>query len=56
MDAAGAIDPDILAGLFAQGFMGVNVHADYGGTQSSFAASCLVVEVWQMAWDANCWG
>lgn len=56
MDAAGAIDPDVLAGLFAQGFMGVNVNADYGGTQSSFAASCLVVEVCEWPWTLRAFG
>jgi hypothetical protein len=53
MDAAGKLDGDILSGLFAQGFMGVTVEADYGGTQSSFAASCLVVEVWPLHMSAN---
>lgn len=44
MDSAGALDADVLSGLFAQGFMGITVDAEYGGTQSSFAATCLVVE------------
>lgn len=45
MDAKASLSEDILNGLFSQGFLGVTVDAEYGGTQSSFAALCLVVEV-----------
>ena len=44
MDEAATMDQDIIDGLFAQGFMGVETPAEHGGTGSSFLAACLVVE------------
>ena len=44
MDESATMDKDIIDGLFAQGFMGVETPAELGGTGSSFLAACLVVE------------
>ncbi|CAG8494672.1 7515_t:CDS:10 [Dentiscutata erythropus] len=44
MDETEKLDQDILKGLFEQGLMGIEVEADYGGTNSSFMSTVLVVE------------
>jgi alkylation response protein AidB-like acyl-CoA dehydrogenase len=44
MDADAKMDPAIIKGLFEQGFMGVEIGAEYGGTGSNFLSACLVVE------------
>ncbi|XP_004349891.2 acyl-Coenzyme A dehydrogenase [Capsaspora owczarzaki ATCC 30864] len=41
MDAVGKIDADILKGLHEQGLMGVEIPAEYGGTNASFMSACL---------------
>ncbi|EDV22696.1 uncharacterized protein TRIADDRAFT_58518 [Trichoplax adhaerens] len=44
MDRNSHLDKDIIKGLFDQGFMGVEVSSEYGGTGSSFFGSCLAIE------------
>lgn len=44
MDKSHEMPKDILDGLFANGLMGVEIEKEYGGTGSTFVASCLVVE------------
>ena len=44
MDTAHRMDPELIAGLFEGGFMGVEVAEKHGGSGSSFTAACLVVE------------
>lgn len=44
MDAAGAIDPELLPQLFEMGLMGVEVPEKWGGAGLSFFTSVLVVE------------
>ncbi|OQV12512.1 Short/branched chain specific acyl-CoA dehydrogenase, mitochondrial [Hypsibius exemplaris] len=44
MDEASAIDKSILRGLFENGFMGVEIEPEYGGTGSSFFVANLVIE------------
>jgi len=44
MDDASKIDPEILSGLFSQGFMGLEVPEEYGGSGLSFTAACLAIE------------
>ena len=44
MDAAGAMEPELISGIFDAGFMGVEVPEEYGGSGSSFTAACLVIE------------
>jgi short-chain 2-methylacyl-CoA dehydrogenase len=44
MDREGSLDPDILSSLFAQGFMGMEIPPEYGGSGLSFTSACLVVE------------
>lgn len=44
MDQNSEMDPSVVTGMFEQGLMGIEVDADYGGTNSSFFVSCLVVE------------
>jgi len=44
MDEKGHLRPDILSQLFEQGFMGVEVPSEYGGSEMSFTQSCIVIE------------
>ena len=44
MDAAGAMEPSLVASLFSAGFMGIEVPQEHGGTGASFTAACLAVE------------
>lgn len=44
MDEAGVMRPEIVAGLFEHGFMGVEVDEAYGGAGSTFTSTLLVVE------------
>lgn len=44
MDEAEHMDPEIIKGLFANGFMGVETSPDYGGAGSSFSAAIYVIE------------
>ena len=44
MDDQGQLRPDILQSLFDQGFMGMEIPEDYGGSAMSFMTACLVVE------------
>ena len=44
MDAAAKMDPDLIRSLFENGFMGVEIGEEHGGSGSSFTAACLVVE------------
>ncbi|XP_035675029.1 short/branched chain specific acyl-CoA dehydrogenase, mitochondrial-like [Branchiostoma floridae] len=44
MDQNSKMDDSVLQGLFENGLMGVEVEAEYGGTDSTFFSSCLVVE------------
>ncbi|XP_068709325.1 short/branched chain specific acyl-CoA dehydrogenase, mitochondrial-like isoform X1 [Montipora foliosa] len=44
MDHKSQMDESIVRGMFEQGLMGIEIEADYGGTNSSFFVSCLVVE------------
>ena len=44
MDTAAVLSPDILQGLFAQGFMGLEIPVHLAGSALSFTAACLVVE------------
>jgi len=44
MDEAATIDPSILQDLFAQGFMGLEIPEDHGGSGLGFTAACLTIE------------
>lgn len=44
MDNEAKLRPEILEGLFAQGFMGMEIPEDFGGSGLSFTSSCLCVE------------
>lgn len=44
MDRSGVLDPVVIDGLFANGFMGIEIPADHGGTAANFVSSCLVIE------------
>lgn len=44
MDDASEMDPELLTGLFDNGFMGVEIDDAHGGSGSSFTAACLVIE------------
>ncbi|XP_073239403.1 short/branched chain specific acyl-CoA dehydrogenase, mitochondrial-like [Porites lutea] len=44
MDQNSEMDESIIKGMFDQGLMGIEIDADYGGTNSSFFVACLVVE------------
>lgn len=36
--------PEVLSALFEQGLMGIEVSADYGGSEGSFMAAILTIE------------
>ena len=44
MDSQSAYHPSVIPSLFAQGFMGCEIPTEYGGSEMSFTAACLVVE------------
>lgn len=44
MDNEGQLRPEILSDLFQQGFMGMEIPEQYGGSGLGFTSSCLVVE------------
>jgi len=44
MDEEARIDPSILRDLFDQGFMGMEIPEDLGGSGLSFTAACLAIE------------
>eukprot|EP01138_Halocafeteria_seosinensis_P002399 gb/GECG01002456.1/.p1 GENE.gb/GECG01002456.1/~~gb/GECG01002456.1/.p1 ORF type:complete len:430 (+),score=70.84 gb/GECG01002456.1/:1-1290(+) len=44
MDKNATMDPEIIRGMFEQGFMGIEIDPKYGGTGSSFTAACIMVE------------
>jgi len=44
MDATSTMDPELIAALFENGLMGVEVPEAYGGAGASFTAMCLVIE------------
>jgi len=44
MDETSTLDPSVVSALFENGLMGIEVDAEYGGTDSSFFTCMLVVE------------
>lgn len=44
MDQQGKMKSEIIAGLFDNGLMGVEVPAEYGGTDASFMSAIIVIE------------
>lgn len=44
MDVKGEMDKSILQAMFDQGLMGIEIEAEYGGTNSTFFSSILVIE------------
>eukprot|EP00967_Tisochrysis_lutea_P049549 scaffold60710_cov31-Tisochrysis_lutea.AAC.1 len=44
MDQAGAMDPEVIEGLFSDGLMGIEVPEEYGGSAATFTGACLVIE------------
>lgn len=44
MDAAAKFDPEVVQGLFEQGFMGIEIDPELGGSGASFTAACSVIE------------
>ena len=44
MDKDGKMDAELIEGIFAQGFMGIEVPEEHNGTGSSFTAALLVIE------------
>lgn len=44
MDQQSVYDPNILQELFQQGFMGMEIPAQYGGSELNFTTACLVIE------------
>ncbi|XP_031557087.1 short/branched chain specific acyl-CoA dehydrogenase, mitochondrial-like isoform X2 [Actinia tenebrosa] len=44
MDKNSQMDPSVIEGLFHQGFMGIEIGAEYGGSHSSFFVANLVIE------------
>ena len=44
MDRKGEMDKDLIKAMFDQGLMGVEIEAEYGGTNSTFFSSILVIE------------
>ncbi|XP_060698015.1 short/branched chain specific acyl-CoA dehydrogenase, mitochondrial [Hemiscyllium ocellatum] len=44
MDEESRMDDSVLAGLFEQGLMGIEIEEQYGGPESSFFSSILVIE------------
>jgi len=44
MDATSKLDPEVLKQLFANGLMGIEIPAEYGGAGMTFTQSCLAIE------------
>jgi len=44
MDEKATMDPEVIKGMFDNGFMGIEIPAEYGGSGSSFLAACLAIE------------
>lgn len=44
MDDSMTMDSDVIQGLFDQGFMGVEIPAEHGGTEASFMSAILLIE------------
>ncbi|XP_028390952.1 short/branched chain specific acyl-CoA dehydrogenase, mitochondrial-like [Dendronephthya gigantea] len=44
MDQNGEMDKDLIQAMFDQGLMGVEIEAEYGGTDSTFFSSIIVIE------------
>lgn len=44
MDENETMDPEIIKGLFDNGFMGIEIPQDYGGSGASFTSAILVIE------------
>jgi short/branched chain acyl-CoA dehydrogenase len=44
MDDKGAIRPELVQSLFQQGFMGMEIPVEHGGSGLSFTSACLAVE------------
>ena len=41
MDDTGVLDQVVIDGLFENGFMGVEIPEEHGGTGANFTSSCL---------------
>lgn len=44
MDARASMDKEVIDGLFANGFMGIEIPTEFGGAGMSFTGACLAVE------------
>ncbi|KAJ0405315.1 hypothetical protein P43SY_001074 [Pythium insidiosum] len=44
MDQSGEMDHDITKGLFDNGFLSIEIPADYGGSEASFMSLCITIE------------
>ena len=44
MDEASLMDKELISGMFEAGLMGVEIPAEYGGSEMGFLSACLVVE------------
>ncbi|CAL8077491.1 unnamed protein product [Orchesella dallaii] len=44
MDVEGKTDPEVIEELFKNGLMGVEIPADFGGSESTFGSSIVVIE------------
>ena len=44
MDQEGAMRPEILSSLFQNGLMGMEIPAEYGGSEMNFTSACIAVE------------
>lgn len=44
MDEAEKMDPEIIKGLFEQGFMGIETSSDHGGADCGFTSAIIVIE------------
>jgi short-chain 2-methylacyl-CoA dehydrogenase len=44
MDDEAALDKSVLEALFTQGYMGLEIPVEHGGSELSFTSACLVVE------------
>lgn len=44
MDEESKMDPSVIAALFENGLMGIEIESEYGGANSSFFVACLVIE------------
>lgn len=44
MDESMTMDPEIIKAMFDNGFMGVEILPEYGGSGASFTSACIVIE------------